>query len=53
MTNLTIGILAVVNYTGAAVNVYFWVKGVESAPFNAAVAVFTFGVAQLLTAQLD
>jgi len=52
MTELVTSLLIMANYIGAAVNVYFWMKGAESAPFNAAVAVFAFGTAQFLTAQL-
>ncbi len=46
-------ILIMANYIGAALNVYFWVEGGEFAAFNAAVAVFAFGIAQYLTAFLD
>jgi len=53
MTKLVTSLLILANYIGAAVNVYFWVKGGETASLSAAVAVFAFGTAQFLTARLD
>ena len=43
-------LLAAMCYLGAALNVYFWVKGGDTGALNAGVAVFAFGAAQIVIA---